>query len=101
MPGDFYVTQGCCTLCGIPEAEAPDMFGSNKEQCFVKRQPERRRDMRRMLQIVQAQDQGCIRYSGTNLHTLATLMRRKDHSIVDAGWWLRLCARMFGRLKTK
>jgi len=38
--GPFYVEDGCCTLCGVPESEAPGLFGSDNMQCFVKKQPE-------------------------------------------------------------
>jgi len=48
VPGDFYVEDGCCTLCGIPGVTAPELFGGfnpdgtipeGVEQCWIKRQP--------------------------------------------------------------
>ena len=41
--GDFYVEDGCCTTCDVPQTEAPDLFGMTSEpyyHCYVKRQPE-------------------------------------------------------------
>ena len=27
VPGDFYVEDGCCTMCLVPFTEAPELFG--------------------------------------------------------------------------
>ena len=38
--GPFYVEDGCCTACGVPEAMAPKLFAwDGNSHCFVKRQP--------------------------------------------------------------
>ncbi|MGH7135886.1 MAG: hypothetical protein ACREHD_09110, partial [Pirellulales bacterium] len=39
-PGPFYVLHGCCTSCGAPIAEAPELFAYDSENhCYVRRQP--------------------------------------------------------------
>jgi hypothetical protein len=82
VAGDFYVEDGCCTLCGVPEAVAPDLFesGAEVEQCYVKRQPASPDELRRMVEVFARQDLGCIRYRGrdrTILKELADLGERE------------------------
>jgi hypothetical protein len=62
--GDFYVEDRCCSLCGVPWTEAPDLFEKHRESCFVKTQPESSEELDRMLRVIAAQDVGCIRYKG-------------------------------------
>ena len=71
--GDFYVEDGCCTMCGVPQAEAPELFGgfdenwnSIHEQCFVKKQPQNNLELNKMINAMAAQELTCIRYCGTN-----------------------------------
>ena len=82
VAGDFYVEDGCCTLCGVPEAVAPDLFetGEGAEQCYVKRQPASPDELRRMVDVFARQDLGCIRYRGRDtaiLNELADLGERE------------------------
>jgi hypothetical protein len=30
VAGAFYVEDGCCTMCEVPFAEAPELFGTSK-----------------------------------------------------------------------
>jgi hypothetical protein len=73
VPGDFYVEHGCCTMCGVPHAEAPALFGgfdenwkATHEQCFVKKQPETEEELGQMINAMGAQELICIRYSGND-----------------------------------
>ena len=73
VEGDFYVKDGCCTMCGVPHIEAPELFGGFDEkqnaahkQCFVKKQPETYSELEKMINAIAAQDTGCIRYCGNN-----------------------------------
>ena len=66
--GDFYVEANCCTLCGVPEAIAPDLFAtSDRGHCYVKKQPETADEFDRMTKVFATQDLGCIRYRGTDI----------------------------------
>jgi hypothetical protein len=56
VPGDFYVEDGCCTMCEVPFAEAPDLFGSVQDprgytHCYVKRQPETPDELDQMVSV--------------------------------------------------
>jgi hypothetical protein len=62
--GDFYVEEGCCLLCGVPEDIAPQLFASiyENEQCFVKRQPATREEVDDLLKVMAHQELNCVRY---------------------------------------
>lgn len=65
--GPFYVEDGCCTACGVPRWVAPDLFGDGDDiHCFVKRQPDKPDEIDAMMNVMAAQDLGCIRYSGSD-----------------------------------
>jgi ferredoxin len=66
VPGDFFVEAECCTLCGVPWSEAPDLFRYDDDHCWVSRQPVTADEQRRMLRVIQLQDLGCIRYRGSD-----------------------------------
>jgi hypothetical protein len=82
VPGDFYVEDGCCTMCTVPFAEAPELFGECQDpkgyhHCFVKRQPETSGELTKMLSTIQCAEFMCIRYRGTD--------RRIQLQLVESG----------------
>jgi hypothetical protein len=96
--GDFYVENGCCTICGLPQALAPDLFGEDSEQCYVRKQPTDSTELARMLEVLYGQELGCIRYGGRDLGVIKTIDGWHDTlEIVDAPGWIRAMARAFGR----
>ena len=68
--GDFYVRQTCCMSCGVPQAIAPELVGwrdQNRElNCYWIKQPETADELDRAIEILDTQDVGCHRYSGTD-----------------------------------
>lgn len=63
--GPFYVTDGCCTACGVPASSAPDLFAwDSQDHCFVKRQPSTQGEIEQMLRAVRGAELDCIRYRG-------------------------------------
>lgn len=99
--GDFYVEAGCCTLCGVPEVEAPDLFQTSvdAEQCYVKRQPTNEGELQRMLSAMACQDIDCIRYAGRDGKIVKQLVKLNAGATCDAldspwgrvkAWLLRL-----------
>ncbi len=69
VPGDFYVEQGCCTACGVPEVIAPDLVEHTAERywhCYWKKQPETSEELDRAIEILHTQELGCHRYGGTD-----------------------------------
>jgi len=83
--GDFYVEDGCCTFCGVPEVLAPDLFETNTsgEQCYVKKQPQSPDEIRRMIAVIAAQDLGCVRYAGLDTIILREIVRANEASSCD------------------
>ena len=65
-PGDFYVAPGCCTLCGVPQRLAPELFAGDDKACWVARQPASPSDFKKMLKVMDAQDRSCVRYRGSD-----------------------------------
>ena len=86
--GDFYVEDGCCTRCGLPESMAPDLFGWDDTHCWVRRQPEDSHELHRMIGVLEVQEFDCVRYGGTTPTTIRALAldtrsRVCDHSLDD------------------
>ena len=69
VPGDFYVEDGCCLFCGMPEQEAPDIFGwagPSPSHCVVKRQPQTLPELDRTFNAMSHGDVDCVRYRGND-----------------------------------
>jgi ferredoxin len=65
--GHFYVVAECCTSCGVPVSEAPDLFAyDDRNHCHFKRQPTTRDEIDRALRAAWAAELECIRYGGTD-----------------------------------
>jgi hypothetical protein len=72
-PGDFYVQDVCCTSCGVPQAEAPDLVGWANEDhtlCYWKKQPETPEELDRAIRVLNAQELMCHRYAGKDPYVL-------------------------------
>ncbi len=81
--GAFYVVEGCCTLCGVPETVAPALFDADREQCFVRRQPATSRELGRMLLTVLTAEFACIRYRGDDAEILRRLAEMGEGQVCD------------------
>src|SRR5215831_15022357 len=66
VPGPFYVEDGCCIACGIPEGVAPDLFTFEASHCYVKKQPCTGAEINRMFQAIWSAEVQCIRYRGND-----------------------------------
>jgi hypothetical protein len=89
VPGDFYVEDGCCTMCGVPFAEAPELFGTCRDSkgyphCFVKRQPETTDELAKMLSTIRLAELMCIRYRGTDRRIQLDLVEADSGTVCDA-----------------
>jgi hypothetical protein len=84
VSGPFYVVDGCCTACGIPEATAPGMFAYDSGMhCYVAQQPGSEVEVERALQVIRSQDLGCIRYRGVDDVILRRLGEAGESSSCD------------------
>ena len=88
VPGDFYVEDGCCTMCEVPFAEAPGLFGTCQDpkgypHCYVRRQPETPTELDQMVSAIRCAELKCIRYSGTDQLLQLRLVELGEGDICD------------------
>ncbi len=74
-PGDFYVINGECIICGAPHLVAPDLIGWSANpgsidprylHCIWKKQPETELEMVQAFNAFAACCVGCYRYAGND-----------------------------------
>jgi hypothetical protein len=81
--GPFYVEDGCCTRCGVPDVTAPELFGEVDDSCFVKRQPQTASEIDRMLRAMITSEVGCIRYAGGDAAVIRRLAESGEGALAD------------------
>jgi len=81
--GDFYVAAGCCTLCGVPWAIAPDLFEPHDDGCYVKKQPVTLDQVGKVLEVMRTQELGCVRYRGRDPGVLWVLRESGEAEACD------------------
>ena|ERR1700740_1150905 len=68
--GNFYVQQGCCLSCGVPQSVAPTLVGwrdtENSTECYWIRQPRTAEQLEQAIRIIHEQELDCHRYAGTD-----------------------------------
>lgn len=82
-PGDFYVEDGCCTLCGVPWDMAPDHFEVDDQQCYVKRQPTNEGEVHKMISVMEVSEFDCIRYKGRDRQIIDTIRAKVGDQFID------------------
>ena len=88
VTGDFYVEDGCCTMCLVPFSEAPELFGECQDakgypHCFVKRQPETPEELKKMLSTIRCAELMCIRYRGNDRRIQLELVEAETGVVCD------------------
>lgn len=92
VAGDFYVVDGCCTLCGVPGVIAPSLFGGfhpdgsvvdGAQQCWVKRQPQTAAEFDAMIETIAVQELACIRYRGKDAAVVTRLCEVGEGEQID------------------
>ena len=69
VPGDFFVEDGMCISCGVPEYEAPDLMthDANDEviyHCYFKKQPSTPEELEQAIQAVACSCCEGVKYGG-------------------------------------
>lgn len=77
--GDFYVEKDLCMMCMMPEVEAPELMGFDREtwNCYFKKQPTTSEELAHAIAAVASSEIQGLRYAGTDPDVLRRL--------VDAG----------------
>lgn len=85
-PGPFYVEDGCCISCGVPETTAPELFGwtEGESHCFVRRQPASPDETDSMVRALWAAEVECIRYRGEDPALLKRIAELGSPHLCDA-----------------
>jgi hypothetical protein len=88
VPGDFYVENGCCTLCSVPFTEAAELFGwwpnqESPDHCYVKRQPQNAGELDRMVMAIRVAELQCIHYCGNNRELQTRLVDLGEGLVCD------------------
>jgi len=88
VPGPFYVEDGCCITCGIPTAEAPEVFAWDEDanggsHCFVYCQPETADALKNVLSAIKHAEIDCIRYRGSDTTIVRQLAEQGSEGNID------------------
>jgi len=76
VAGEFYVEDGCCLACGVPEDVAPDLFASDPHHyCYVRKQPRSPDELAQMVKVFAMQDLECVRYAGQDPGVMRALRK--------------------------
>jgi hypothetical protein len=82
---DFYVQQGRCLSCGVPQAVAPTLVGwrdtQNSTDCYWIRQPQTPDELEQAIKVIHEQEVDCHRYAGTD----PSVIRRLPAAQCDFG----------------
>jgi hypothetical protein len=83
VEGDFYVEDGCCMTCMVPEVYAPTLMGFDESNthCFVAKQPTNENEVYQAIKATWAAEVQCIRYGGDNPQILR---RIAEAGVVDS-----------------
>ena len=86
VPGPFYVENGMCIICRVPEHEAPDLIGfdeapSGTGHCYFKKQPETSEELERAINAMSVACCGAHCYRGDD----PEIIRRLREAGVEQG----------------
>lgn len=91
VAGPFYVEDGCCTACGLPYPEAPDLLGVTKPSedpngyahCYFKKQPVADAELEQVFRAIMVAEFRCFRYAGSDAQIIARLQMMGDAEQCD------------------
>jgi hypothetical protein len=70
-PGDFFVEDGMCIACTVPEHEAPELMAHAEGRdliyhCYFRRQPETPEEVEHAIRAVCVSCCGAVQYGGSD-----------------------------------
>ena len=76
VEGDFYVEKDMCMTCMMPELQAPELMGFDKESCncYFKRQPSNPEELEHAIAAVAYSEIQGLRYAGNDECVLRRLV---------------------------
>ena len=84
--GDFYVEKEACMMCMMPEIEAPELMGFDKEgwNCYFKKQPTTPEETSHAISAVASSEIQGLRYAGSDPDILRRLVEAGASECCDA-----------------
>ena len=84
--GDFYVENGICLCCMVPEVDAPELMGFDEGEmhCYFKRQPMSPEELEHAIAAVATSDIQGLRYAGNDEYVLRRLVELGAADCCDA-----------------
>ncbi|MFN2596277.1 MAG: hypothetical protein ABR563_03725 [Pyrinomonadaceae bacterium] len=84
--GDFYVEKDICLTCMVPELEAPELMGFDKQagHCYFRRQPATPEELEHAISAVYHSEVQGLRYAGNDEYVLKRLAERGCADCCDA-----------------
>jgi hypothetical protein len=84
-PGPFFVENGYCISCGVPELEAPDLMGHDEDpsviyHCYFKKQPSTPEEVERAIRAVWISCCGAVQYDGDDPAILQRLAELEEET---------------------
>ena len=64
--GDFFVEDGECILCCLPETEAPSLMKSDENSCYFTRQPKTKEEVDQAISAIAVSCCSAVKYGGTD-----------------------------------
>lgn len=93
-PGPFYVVDGICFQCCVPEGEAPGLMGHctnpSEQSCYFKKQPKTPEEFEKAIAAVNSSCIQALRYSGTDpgiIKKLDSAVCDNEHLLDRKPWW--------------
>lgn len=85
-PGPFYVVNGECITCMLPESEAPELMGFDQAQqhCYFQRQPATAEETENAIVAVAVACCSALRYAGDDPSTVQRLKALQSTEQCDA-----------------
>jgi hypothetical protein len=80
-PGPFFVEDGLCITCGMPEQEAPDLItGTSEGHCYFKKQPSTPEELGRAIDAVVIGCCGAVQFGGDDPEIIQEIARREGRA---------------------
>lgn len=75
-PGPFFVEEGLCMICAMPELEAPDLItGTDEGHCYFRKQPATPDELRQAVAAVVVSCCGAVQYGGEDPEIIRAIDR--------------------------
>ena len=102
--GPFYVENGMCICCGVPEDVAPDLMSheitpENGYHCYFKKQPSTEQEVQQAIDAVSSSCCGAVNYGGNDPEILKCLAGIEEERLLRVRRFNELQKKQLEKLK--